>query len=108
MIARILATGLMSAAMATAQATGASPEIPAVQVQYADLDLGTEYGAETLYKRIQSAAKQVCPWEDQRNLRAWRASQRCISDAIARAVADVNNPQLAKVDAKHNPRVTEG
>lgn len=106
MFARTLALGFLSAAAVAAQAGTPSQDIPSVDVHYSDLDLSTEYGATTLYHRIEGAARHVCPKADQRNLKAWKAAQDCISTAIARAVAAVDNPQLARVDAKRNHRMT--
>ncbi len=64
-------------------------------VKFADLDLTRTTGAEALYSRIRSAARQVCApslasWE-------WKAietTRPCIDKAITRAVADVNAPML--------------
>jgi UrcA family protein len=109
MIARIVALGLMSAAAAVSQAgTSASDEVPTVQVHYADLDLSTEHGALTLYKRIEGAARRVCPSASSLNIRASQLSARCVSTAIERAVADVNSPQLAKVGAVRARRLSQG
>ena len=100
MIARILALGLMSAATAVSQAATASPDdVPAIRVHYEDLDLSTENGAVTLYRRIEGAAKRVCPSASGLDIKASQLAQRCVSTAIERAVADVNSPQLAKVGA---------
>jgi UrcA family protein len=64
-------------------------------VSYADLDLTRSAGAEALYTRIRSAAKQVCApsfptWEWE----ATKTTRPCIDQAIARAVADVHAPML--------------
>jgi UrcA family protein len=53
-------------------------------VKFADLDLTHAAGAEALYARIRSAARQVCA----------PSMRPCIDQAIARAVADVNAPLL--------------
>jgi UrcA family protein len=110
MIARIIALGLMSAAAAASQAETSLPDsdVPAVRVDYADLDLNTEQGATRLYKRIAGAAKRVCPSSSGLELRASQVAQRCISAAISRAVAEVDSPQLAKVGALRTRRATQG
>ena len=102
MIARILALSVMSAAATLTHAQGtlaASDEVPTVRVHYQDLDLSTEHGAATLYKRIEGAAKQVCPSASGLNVRASRLVDQCVARAIERAVADVNSPQLARLSA---------
>ena len=110
MIARILALSVMSAAATLAQAgtPTTSDDVPAVRVPYADLDLSSEHGALTLYKRIEGAAKRVCPSANGLNQRAVKLAEQCISTAIERAVADVNSPQLARVGALRTRRLSEG
>jgi UrcA family protein len=102
----------MSAAATLAQAgalgTTISDAAPAVRVQYADLDLSSEHGALTLYRRIENAAKRVCPPATGLNQRAVRLAEQCIAQAIERAVADVNSPQLARVGALRSRRLSQG
>jgi UrcA family protein len=106
MIARILALGLMSAAAAVSQAkTAPLDEVPTVSVHYQDLDLNTEKGALTLYKRIEGAAKAVCPSSNGLDIRASRAVNHCVATAVSRAVSEVNSPQLAKLGALRSRRV---
>jgi UrcA family protein len=62
-------------------------------VNFADLDLTGIAGAVTLYLRIKSAAKQVCPTELDAGFPAPNR-HRCIERAINHAVADVNAPTL--------------
>jgi UrcA family protein len=63
-------------------------------VSYAGLDLSTRAGAETLYRRIKAAAKEVCaPWEghELERVAKWRS---CYGQAVANAVAEVHRPAL--------------
>ena len=62
-------------------------------VNFADLDLTRNAGAVTLYMRINSAAKQVCPPELDAGFPAPNR-HRCMEQAINHAVADVNAPTL--------------
>lgn len=80
-------------------AAAPSDEVRSMKVRYDDLNLATAAGVDTLYHRISSAATVVCPIEDGRNLRMVAIMERCRADAIANAVRDVNNPQLALVHA---------
>jgi UrcA family protein len=72
-----------------------------VTVRYSDLNLGTAAGANALYHRISAAARQVCPDSYSRDLGMLAASERCQANAIAQAVRELNNPQLAAVHAVH-------
>lgn len=69
-------------------------EVPSVTVSYADLDLSTPFGAQTLYQRIKRAASKVCaPLASKQLARAmlWRD---CYEQAVANAVTTINRPTL--------------
>jgi UrcA family protein len=76
-------------------------DAPSVSVRYDDLNLSTTVGVDTLYRRISSAARRVCPVNDLRDLPVALAAERCQAAAIARAVSEVNNPSLAMLHAAH-------
>ena len=84
-------------------AAPASDASSGVKVRYGDLNLATAKGVDDLYRRIARAAREVCPDPYSRDLDVVAASQRCQAESIARAVAEVNNPQLALVHAEHTP-----
>ena len=67
-----------------------------VTVRFSDLDIAHADGAAVLYGRISSAAKAICEPLDGRSLDEHRRFQWCVSDAIARAVLQVNQPALTK------------
>jgi len=100
-----LAAGIVAAAAVgvSAAATPAA-DAPSVVVHYADLNLATEQGARTLYRRIAIAAWNVCPDAANRDLRATAERLACRDQAIARAVRDVGTPLLAAVYADHLKR----
>jgi len=86
-------------------AAPSSDNVPTVTVRYDDLNLATAAGVDTLYRRISSAAREVCPDMYSRDLKIVAASAHCRADAVAQAVHAVNNPQLALV---HAARVSRG
>jgi UrcA family protein len=88
-----LAVGSAQAAPGVDPATGA----PTVSVRYDDLNLGTAAGAHALYRRIVSAAQQVCPRAEPWDMDLYRASHACQARAIERAVREVHDPRLAAV-----------
>ena len=69
----------------TTPATAA--EIVTVKVGYADLDLNTAAGKDTLDARISAAIKTACIRPDTRNLKAVQAWEDC-RDSAASSVAD--------------------
>jgi UrcA family protein len=83
----------VSLAFSTARADEAPPSRT---VGFADLNLSTEAGAAALYRRIQAAARSVCPGDDTTpELERIAARHRCIEDAVTRAVRKVNIESLS-------------
>ncbi len=101
----MLAAGVLLGSLGVAQAGAPQDDVPRVVVRYADLDLSTQEGVQTLYKRISSAARLVCPATDPRTLVKFSEGRTCREAAIARAVSSVHSSQLA---ALHAERVKRG
>ena len=86
----------------------AATDVPKIEVKYTDLDIATDVGARTLYRRIATAARQVCPrGEGSVIAKMDEVSRTCIREAISRAVREVNNPRLAEVEAAELARHTQ-
>jgi UrcA family protein len=105
---RSLAVTGAFAALAVTTTSFAAPlsgGAPSMTVRYNDLNLATAAGVETLYRRIASAARAVCPDDHSRELAVVAASERCQANAVEQAVREVNNPHLALV---HASRVSHG
>jgi UrcA family protein len=77
--------------------------VSSITVVYSDLDLGTEAGARTLYRRLKMAANHVCGSVDHRDLNRDRIWQQCHDQALDDAVAHVGAPTLL---ALHHKSVT--
>ena len=77
--------------------------LPSVKVTYSDLNLASDKGANTLYRRIVSAAHQVCGADevDIRDLATLAQTQSCERQAIAHAVDAVHSPRLASAYSAH-------
>jgi UrcA family protein len=97
----VLAACLLAGALGVAHAAAPAAGVPQVAVPYGDLNLASEDGARELYQRIAKAADQVCPYPYGRTYAEVRANSICREAAIARAVREVNNPQLVAVRAEH-------
>jgi UrcA family protein len=100
----VIAGCIVAGVAAAADAATPSAEVPSMTVHFADLDLTTEQGAHTLYRRLESAARYVCPSADLRDLERSALSRSCQEQAIARAVQAVSSPRLAAVYAVHAKR----
>ncbi|HEY6049389.1 MAG TPA: UrcA family protein [Sphingomicrobium sp.] len=60
-------------------------ESDSFRVSYADLNLASNAGQQTLQRRIAHGARVVCVIEDSRELALSTATNICRSDAVARA-----------------------
>ena len=95
---RIAWVMLASAPIAmVAQAGESADDPPHKVVSFRDLNLNTAEGAAALYKRIKSAAVEVCGHSDSFDLSRLYVPQTCINEAVSRAVAQVNRPMLTSL-----------
>ena len=90
---------LAGAAFASAQ-----PSVPSAAVAYRATELATDAGALDVYRRIAMAARKVCPGDDSLNPFQATAAVECQKAAIARAVAQIEQPRLAEIAAKRAKR----
>jgi UrcA family protein len=94
-----------SLACGSALAVAAADDIPTVTVSYADLDLSKPAGAQTLYRRIEDAARTVCGPLASRELRRRRLWRDCYEQAVEDAVATADQAILtAMTDAARTRR----
>jgi UrcA family protein len=98
MIVAAILTSLISSFSAVCNAADTT-DVHTTVVKYADLDLSTSQGAASLYNRIRFASEAVCPPSDHSDLAAISRSQKCVKQAIAGAVAKVNQPALSALYA---------
>lgn len=75
-------------------------------VSFADLDLNTAAGADTLMHRINGAVQRVCSPEPSTpaDLKDTADHQRCMGEALERAVNDVDAPSLTDLYRYGAPR----
>ena len=71
---------------------------PTVVLHYTSESLATDSGVKALYRRLVYASEKVCP---QTGNSPWVSDvvRTCRKEAVARAVAQVNNPHLAALYA---------
>jgi UrcA family protein len=99
----LVTTGALGAATAV-HAAQTNPEPAHVAIDYADLDLATSAGVDTLYHRIVQAARRVCPQSGPTSLATKSRIRECRAAAVAEAVARINDPRLAAVHAEQQRR----
>ena len=86
-----------SASPADEPASGGAA-VPAVAVSYRDLNIASDRGARILLERIRLAAGVVCPQvSDTRDLSHVAMRNRCVREAVTRAVEQVGSTRLAAV-----------
>jgi UrcA family protein len=100
----LLVLGSLAGTMAAGVASAANPpsDVPSVVVKYDAASLATDRGVNDLYRRITSAARKVCPDASFRDLGAQRQAQECRNQAVARAVSQIDNSQLAALYASQS------
>src|SRR5271154_1788038 len=94
LIASVLGSGILASVLilVAPSSAHANPveQAPAATVRFSDLDLDTRSGTQTLYRRIQIAAVEVCQaTAPLGTLLPSGAHQLCLSQAVAGAVRAV-------------------
>jgi UrcA family protein len=104
--ALLMLTGGLGCAVAAGTASAATPDndVPSVVIHYSNQTLATDQGVQRLYAQIVRAAKQVCPDATIRGLAATASVQQCRQQAVARAIHQIDNPELASLYAASSKR----
>jgi UrcA family protein len=80
-----VAAAIAAAAALVVPTVGRAADTNSVRVSYADLNLASSVGQQSLQRRISFAARVVCELEDSRQLPLLAATNACRNDAIAGA-----------------------
>jgi UrcA family protein len=96
-IALLLIAGGLGCALGAgvASANTGDSDAPRLVVRYTRESLATDSGVRDLYRRIVSASRRVCAVDDVRDLHAVHLVEACRERAVARAIEQINNAQLA-------------
>jgi UrcA family protein len=95
-IRSLIATAILGALASSFSTVSAAavPSSASVTVTYTALELESPSGSRALYKRIRAAAQSACSYF----VFATDVDEaRCVHDAIARAVNEINQPALSAV-----------
>lgn len=85
-----LTLATLSATMLVGVSHAASPDsVPSRAVSYQGLDLNSNAGLQTLYRRIHFAADRVCGQVDARELARMQVKKACVDRAVSDAIATV-------------------
>ena len=91
----LVATGIFVVlAPSLSTVSGADPSSASRVVKFADLNISNPSGAHVLYMRILAAAQVVCSYQA---FATDTDKARCVHDAIADAVAKIDQPKLSAV-----------
>jgi UrcA family protein len=111
-VALLCSATLMASGAVAAQPGSATPgdlkEIDTVSVHYHNTDLGKEDGAQSLYRRIQKAARRVCHEPDIRELTLYAEYEKCYEVAVNAAVAKVDVSTLTALHRSRTQRTASG
>jgi UrcA family protein len=94
-LALLVVAGSFGCVLAAGLANAANADAPTRVVRYSTETLTSNDGLQDLYRRIQFAAKQVCPDSYSKDLHANQLVKACREQAVANAIHQINNPQLA-------------
>lgn len=105
-LALLLAAGSLGCVLGAgiASADTVNADAPSRVVRYSTEALTSNDGVQDLYRRIQSAAKQVCPDSYSKDLHANELVKACRQQAVANAIHQINNSQLAALHAGSSKR----
>lgn len=81
----LAAAAVLAASVLVAPTVSQAATTNSVRVSYADLNLGSDHGQQTLQRRIAFGARVVCEIEDSRELALAVATNLCRGDAIESA-----------------------
>jgi UrcA family protein len=109
----LAAAPLMTALLGTAvfMTTGAisAPQsVSAIGVSYVKADLTQPEAAQSLYKRIQHAARMVCHEPSIRELARYEEYRQCCATAVDAAVAKVDATALTALHRSRTQRTAAG
>jgi UrcA family protein len=99
LLAAIVVVALGAPAIAAAD-TKSELQGVSVKVSYADLNLGKQEGAKTLYRRLQQAAKRACDvgsLREEGSVKRLTEARACYSDALSKAVEELDNELLTQI-----------
>src|SRR5262245_26824381 len=65
-------------------------------VRYDDLRLSSPVAIAVLHGRLRHAAERACGQPDTRQLATATRYRKCVDDAMATAIAEINEPRLAE------------
>ena len=82
------------AAGAAAYADAADGELGSTIVYFSHDELQGSAGIGRVYRRLDTAAHEVCQFYDSRELARQRAFQQCVAASLVRAVAQIHDPGL--------------
>jgi UrcA family protein len=104
LVGLLVISGLLFAESGMAVTPG--DEAPSVTVRYHDLNLNSPEGAAALYRRIQTAADDVCKQAEGPqvvNRIFWNEWNDCVAQAVANAVKAVHNEKLSAYYSERIP-----
>lgn len=92
----LLAATTIIPAIATARVADQNADSSSITVSYADLNITTNEGVAVLYRRLQSASRQVCgSYSGRTSVQEATMIRRCFDEALTNAVASTGSTKLA-------------
>jgi UrcA family protein len=103
---KVMAAMCLGYGMAGVSAAGAADGAPPSEVvRFADLNISDPAGAQTLYRRIQAAARRVCQVDAVWNNPTLGREQACYRHAVDEAVKGVHSAALSQIHGNGVPHL---
>ena len=105
----LICVATIAAGLAVNQASAAPSDDDAVKsvvVRFSDLNLTQPQDAQTLYSRIQRAAREACGDAESVDLARFARYHNCVDQAVTNAVATVNVRQVTEIHMAQGVRQT--
>ena len=101
-IAALILSVLAGSAVVSGASAGTAADAaePSITIKYSRAELATQKGTEALYARLKFAARLVCPNFDAPDLVRSVPAKACYEFALAKAVDQVQQPQLTALHAR--------
>lgn len=107
----LLSTLLLAGGVAQAADTrtaAVSTDVANTTVSYGDLNLASQSGVATLYKRLARAADRVCGEHEARSPRAHADFRECRAASLNRAVRQIGHPGVLALHATRQAVAARG
>lgn len=107
MLRKIIVTAFTALSVVAASVPAMAQDRVSTQVEVSTygVDFSNPDQTQDFYDRLRQAAYQACQSDDNRDLDTFRDDRACAAEALDKAVAEINTPQLSYIHANGHTRL---